>query len=361
VWTVCFTLSCLSKTIGVLLPFVFVVYARWVERKSWQEALRPNVGAGVIAIMFAVLQFKVYAAAVPQGGTAAFGLAQWPTLIPMIVTGIGHYLVSLFYPLNLSIIYPPFAQFPHRMINFVLGGLYLGVLARSVMRRERAPEVLLGLWSVALLLPTMPRFNFVNDRYLYLPIVGIGGFLSSLVWSSWTSARGRLLWRVVGLCVGIVIAALTFAQSKIWKDSLTLWTAAVQHVPQAQLALTNLGVAQLEDGRTLDAEQSFLKATKVASQQSALPYINLAAIYLARNHAIDAQEILLDGQWFAYVPEERFSLKYATGVAQLQMGHRSEARGTFSELLQEIKGWSSNAYNLRLEERVRDTLSTIDR
>ena len=361
VWTVCFTLSCLCKTIGVLLPFVFVVYSRWIERKSWREALRPNVAAGVLAIMFAVLQLKVYAASVPQGGTAAFGLEHWPTLIPMIVTGVGHYLVSLFYPLNLSIIYLPFEQFPHRTINLVLGGLYLGVLARSVIRRERAPEVLLGLWSVALLLPTIPRFNFVNDRYLYLPIVGIVGFLSSLVLSLWRSARESPAWRVVGPCVGIVIAALTFTQSKIWHDSVTLWTDTVRHVPDVQLALTNLGVAQLENGQQIDAEQSFLKATKVASQQSARPYINLAGIYLARNHPQDAQRILLDGQPFAYVPEERFSLKYATGLAQFQMGHRSEARRTLSELLQEMKDWSANAYNLRLEQRVRDVLSTIDR
>ena len=360
-WTVCFALSCLCKTIGVLLPFVFVFYSRWIERKSWRDTLRPNVGAGVVATMFAVLQFKVYAAAVPQGGTAAFGLERLPILIPMIVTAIGHYLVSIFYPLNLSILYAPFQQFPHRTINFVLGGLYLGVLARSVIRRERAPEVFLGLWSLALLLPTIPRFNFVNDRYLYLPIVGIGGFLSSLVLSSWRSARESLAWRVIGVCVGIVIAALTFAQSKIWEDSLTLWTATVRHVPQMQLALTSLGVAQLEAGRPTEAEQSFVKATKVASQESARPYIDLAAIYMARHQPMDAQRILLEGLPFAYLPEERFAVKYSTGLVQLQLKQRSAAARTFSELLQEMKNWSSNAYNLRLEQQVRDMLSAVDR
>jgi hypothetical protein len=262
---------------------------------------------------------------------------------------------------NLSILYPPFEQFPHRTIKFVLGALYLGVLARSVIRRQRAPEVLLGLWSVALLLPTIPRFNFVNDRYLYLPIVGIGALLSSLVFSSWRSASEGMAWRVVSLCVGIVIAALTFAQSKIWQDSLTLWTATVRQVPEAQLALTNLGVAQMEFGRPFDAEQSFETATRVPSQQSARPYINLAAIYMARNQPIFAQRILVDGLPFAYVPEERFAVKYATGMAQLQMEQRSAARSTFSELLQDMKGSSSNAYNLRLEQRVRDSLSAIDR
>jgi hypothetical protein len=308
-----------------------------------------------------VLQFKVYAAAVPQGGTAAFGLAQWPTLIPMIVTAIGHYLVSLFYPLNLSIMYPPFQQFPHRMIKFVLGGLYLGVLARAVIKRERAPEVLLGLWSVALLLPTIPRFNFVNDRYLYLPIVGIVGVLSTLVLSSWRSARESLVWRVVGLCVGIVLASITFAQSRIWEDSLTLWTATVRHVPESQLALTNLGMAQLENGRPIDAEQTFVRATRVAPQQSARPYISLAAIYMDRKQPMEAQRILLDGLSFASMPEERFAAKYVIGMAQLQMEQRTAARRTFRELVQEMKGWSSNASNLPLEQQVRDTLSAIDR
>jgi hypothetical protein len=360
VWTVCFTLSCLCKSIGILLPFVFVVYARWVERKSWQDALRPNVGAGVIAVMFAVLQYKVYTAAVPQGGTAALGVEHWPTLFPMIATAIGHYLVSIFYPLNLSVLYSPFQQFPHRTITFVVGGLYLGVLARSVIRREHAPEVFLGLWSVALLLPTIPRFNFVNDRYLYLPIVGIGGFLSSVVPSSWRSAREGPAWRVVGVCVGIVIAGITFAQSKIWEDSLTLWTATVRHVPQMQLALTSLGVAQMEAGRPTDAEQSFVKATKVAAQESARPYINLAAIYMARHQPMDAQRILLEGLPFAYVPEERFAVKYSIGLVQLQLKQRSAAARTFSELLEEMKA-SSNAYNLRLEQQVRDMLSAVDR
>jgi len=360
VWTVCFTLSFLCKSIGVLLPFTFVVYLRWIERKSWPETLRPNVAAGVIAIIFAVVQYKVYTADVPQGGTAAFGMEHPLILIRMIVTAIGHYLVSLFYPVNLSILYPPYEQFPHRMIAFVLGGLFLGVLARSVIKRERAPEVLLGLLSVALLLPTIPRFNFVNDRYLYLPIVGIVGLLSTLVSSSWRSTRGSLAWRVVGLCAGIVIAALTFAQSKIWQDSLTLWTATVRHVPESQMALTNLGAAQLELGRTVDAEQTFVAATRVPAQQSARPYINLAAIYMSRNQPRDAQRILLNGLSFAYLPEEQFGVKYAVGLAQLQMGERSAARKTLSELEQEMKGWSSNAYNLRLVQRVRETLSAIN-
>jgi len=179
--------------------------------------------------------------------------------------------------------------------------------------------------------------------------------------SSWRSARESLAWRVIGVCVGIVIAALTFAQSKIWEDSLTLWTATVRHVPQMQLALTSLGVAQLEAGRPTEAEQSFVKATKVASQESARPYIDLAAIYMARHQPMDAQRILLEGLPFAYLPEERFAVKYSTGLVQLQLKQRSAAARTFSELLQEMKNWSSNAYNLRLEQQVRDMLSAVDR
>jgi hypothetical protein len=360
VWTVCFTLSLLCKTIGVLLPFLFPMYSRWMKRESWQESVRPHLAAALIAVAFSILQYKAYTVAVPGGGSTALAPEHWPVLGLMIPTAIGHYLASLLYPLNLSIIYAPFEETPNRLFKLVLGTAYLGLVARAVLKCRREPEVLLGLCSLALLAPTIPRFNYVNDRYLYLPIVGMCGVLIHLA-SAVRLPAGRLTWRIAGPCAGILLAAMSFAQSRIWQDSLALWSGTVRRVPQSQLALTNLGVAQHERGNAELAAQTWLKATTVKRQQNALPYINLAQIYLARREPAKVRRIVTQGLPFADAPEDQFALRFAVGRAQLQLGESAAARATFSGLLNDMKGASSNAYNLRLEQRVRQALSATNR
>src|SRR5262249_9677278 len=150
--------------------------------------------------------------------------------------------------------------------------------------RRRDPQVFFGVWSLALLLPVLnviPLRSFVNDRYMYLPIVGLTGFLGSLV-MTWRTVVPNRAWRIGGACVSVSLAAMTFAQSKIWHDSLALWTETVRRAPSAKIAWNNLGLVQLASGNTRAAEQSLLRAATALPHQNALPFVNLGDIYLDR-------------------------------------------------------------------------------
>jgi len=65
-----------------------------------------------------------------------------------------------------------------------MGASYLALVVYAVLRRPTEPATLLGEWSIATLLPVLnliPRNNFVNDRYMYLPIIGFTAVLRMLL------------------------------------------------------------------------------------------------------------------------------------------------------------------------------------
>jgi protein O-mannosyl-transferase len=366
-WTVCFTLSCLCKVTGIFLPLVLVMDSRFIKGQTWQESLRPNFGTGVVMVGFCILRYVTYETAVPGIGTEAIALTHWLRLPILIPTAIGHYIISLVYPFNLSIIYPSFAETRQSTLKLLIGAGYLALLARAALKRRSEPQILFGALSVALLLPVLnviPRLNFVNDRYMYLPIIGVTGFLGSLV-AAGASAVPRVMWTAACACLALGMGGLSFSQSQIWHDSLLLWQDTVQRTPGAQVAWNNLGNAQRAHGNARGAEQSFLTAMQFRPHQNALAFVNLAGLYLDPGQPTfnpqKAYQILTSGLEFAAALNEQFALRFNIGVAQLRMNQPGAATTTFRALLADMEKASSDGYHRNLENQVRDVLSRIDR
>jgi hypothetical protein len=362
-WTVCFALSCLSKVTGVLLPFVLVLYVRFFKHKAWRAAILPNIGAAVVAVGFAGLRYLTYSSTIDGIAAEAQSLKHWLILPILIPTAIGHYLVSLVFPARLSIFYPPFELTPHLWMEFAIGAAYLALVVLSFVRRRSELEILFGMWSIVLLLPVLnviPRVNFVNDRYMYLPIIGVVGFLGSIagrVSPTVPSAVRKTAYIGGALC----LAYLGFMQSRIWQDSYHLWTDTVQKAPTALLAWNNLGVAQLKSGQVRDAEQSFLKATQFGL--NAQPLVNLASLYMdASQPTFDpprAYQVLTAGLQAAPGREEQYELRYNMGVALVRMDRQGAAVDTFRSLLADIEKASSRGLHINLEKQVRYALAQL--
>ncbi len=113
---------------------------------------------------------------------------------------------------------------------------------------------LVALLPVSRLVPIGIRY-MVADRFFYIP--GIG-FLMLL-------AHGLVRWiRRPGAARPLRIAAvaalvlgwggLSFAQSRVWRSSETLWTRVLEQVPDATVALNGLALARLDAGQLEQAD-----------------------------------------------------------------------------------------------------------
>ncbi|HEY6009800.1 MAG TPA: tetratricopeptide repeat protein [Geobacteraceae bacterium] len=165
------------------------------------------------------------------------------------------YLGKMLWPARLAVFYPYSPDFPPPL---ALAGacLIIVLLSWGTWRwRRRAPWLFVGwYWYLVTLLPVSGVVRIgsmaMADRYTYLPL--IGPFIA-LVWGAaelLAPARARVRRSAVGAAclVIILLATLTWRQTRHWHDSITLFGHTVSVTRDNWLAWNNLGVAWLLRG-----------------------------------------------------------------------------------------------------------------
>lgn len=140
-----------------------------------------------------------------------------------------------------------------------------GVITGFALLRTR-PAVAFGLlWFFLWLAPTnslLPRFDLVNDRQLYVAMVGPAWL------AAWTVAKlpARRVAAVVLAAVLALLALATAGRNAVYADEITFWQDVTRKSPHNARALNNLGYAYAQAGRASDAEEAFLRALSISPQ-----------------------------------------------------------------------------------------------
>jgi Flp pilus assembly protein TadD len=175
----------------------------------------------------------------------------------MALVSYARYVGKFFWPANLSAIYPV-EIWP---VWAVAGSavLVLCFSTASLLLRKRAPYALVGwFWFLGTLVPVIGLVAFgeqsMADRYTYFPLIG---FSMVLVWGAEQMTKP---WRnrqpALGIaCAGMLVAGALASrqQTRVWKDSVTLFTHAVAATPRNYSAHANLTTALQEQGRLEEA------------------------------------------------------------------------------------------------------------
>src|SRR5438309_2455185 len=224
-----------------------------------------------------------------------------------------------------------------------------------------------ALWILLPLAPVLDitlfqRDDFLHDRYLYFPAIGLaiaGGFLTQKVWGAGDTPRRRLL---VFVSLTLLIAALagsTAVQSTPWQDNLALYTAAAEHSsntmarnnlaselaargrleeartilqsviqqrPDFWLANYNLGYVQYRL-RNLDEAETFLRRAIALNPADPDTHSSLGLTFLRQDRLADAEAQLR--QAIALKPDGE-GYHFGLGVLELRQGRREQARAEFS-------------------------------
>ena len=255
-----------SKTVTATLPGVLLVILWWRRGTlRWKEDVFPLVpwfAIGAAAGLFTAHVEREYIGA--HGGAFDIPLAN-----RFLIAGraLWFYAAKLVWPVNLSFIYPRWKidagvwwqwLFPAATL-LLAGGL------AWFARRNRGLLAALLLFA-GMLFPALGflnvypfRYSFVADHFQYLASLGLIVPLCALL----ATAARRAPKSTVAL-LPLVLAALTFHQTREYRDAETLYRETLVHNPDCWMAHNNLGGLYAKvPGRVPDALAEYEAALRI--------------------------------------------------------------------------------------------------
>jgi len=192
------------------------------------------------------------------------------------------YLEKTFWPHNMAIFYPFSDQIPLWQV-FGATLLILVISYAVIVMVRRLPYLFVGwLWYAIILLPVIGIIpsgaHAMADRYHYLPSIGIAVMLAwgiPLLFPR-ENIRKKILFPA-GVALLAILSILTWQQCRYWKNSITLFSHALQVTKDNYLAHNNLGSALFEEGKIEEAMDHFNKALSITP--------NYAGCYSNRGNA----------------------------------------------------------------------------
>lgn len=263
-----FLLSLLAKSSAVVLPFLLLLFDlchRDFTRKQsrFADKIPYLAAAGVMAVV--TVRTQTLAGGIVPNLYGNGPLATLYTMAP-VLTG---YLRLIFWPDELSALYfPAIRQHPDAAVILALALIALLALA-GVMLYRRQPRLFFwyGLFFISLVpvLQIIPINTLMNDRYLYLPMLGMSAFISALVSAAVTRKQGFIPISAV-ICALVALSALsivTIRRSAVWSNDYTLWADTIQTYPGQFFPHYLLGSVLLNDGHLEEAVNELTTAVSI--------------------------------------------------------------------------------------------------
>ncbi len=237
-----FIASLLSKPAAVTLPVVMLLIDWYKgrslkDKKVWME----KIPFFILALIFGLVALQI------QSEKAIAQPEFYPVWQRFVFAfyGFGEYIKRLFWPFPLSTLHPfpaaatiPASYYPALILGPVVVAIAL------YFRKNKNILFGLGFFAVnlALVLQLLTFGNSViSERYTYVPYIGLC-FALAMFW-----AKSSLAPATKNIVLGLfVIAGLGFAiasnkQVRVWKDSISLWTQAIDAYPRSYIARSNRG------------------------------------------------------------------------------------------------------------------------
>jgi Flp pilus assembly protein TadD len=267
---VAFAAAMLAKPMAVTLPVLLLLLDYWPLGRLSLRAVAEKVPLVVIALACSIAAFAAQQA---EGGTRSLSQIAFADRLGNAAFAYVRYLSLMVWPARLSPWYshpalegPPLGDATVIGATLLLASITVGVAAAA----RRRPYLVVGwLWYLVTLLPVIGIVQVggqgMADRYTYLPLLGI--FIAVVwevaSWRWWNVPAARRAGTVAVLATLAIFAVLTVRQTRVWHDSLTLWTTTLARNPRAAIAYYALGGLYAADGRGDAAIAAYRRALKL--------------------------------------------------------------------------------------------------
>ena len=308
-WVICaFACALLSKPMAVTLPFTLLLLDIWplrritfpeVSSKQWlHSSWKLCIEKWPLFIMTAISCVITYLAQKTGGAVVEFrSLSLWERISNAAVSYC-RYLLMTIWPNPLRVFY--FHETDSISILAVLLSAITIILITTACWRTRKerPYCLFGwLWFLGTLIPVI---GFVQvgeqamaERYTYLPLIGL---FIAIVWligdAVARSQKLRLVTQVFAVAIVAACAVKTYAQVKVWKDSISLLSHTLAIDPRGEVPNLALGSAYMRLGKYPEAQIYFDRA--LAYNPSGPQALSYSAYCMIRSN--DKHNMPLAGQ-----------------------------------------------------------------
>lgn len=268
---VAYAVALLSKELAVALPGVLLLCGL-IHRDRLRSLLQLCAPTALLAVAYLAFRLKFF----PMTGFAPSGAPMEGSVVVRAV----HLLFSYAAQQTFPVIPTLGAEIParHPWVDAMAVALLVLIVVIARPRRLAADA---GAWLVLFLAPTLCVNLFkgveLSDRFAYVPSVGISALAALAAARFWERVP---LSRLVVPVVLVAFAALSVLFSGMWRDEVSLWTAAVRYHPRCGRCFYNLGNAYWDEGELTGAARMLLRATRLLpdEERRCWAYSNLAHI-----------------------------------------------------------------------------------
>jgi Flp pilus assembly protein TadD, contains TPR repeats len=313
-----FILATLSKPSVVMLPVVLFLCIWWRTGRTHRHdvlALAPFVVISALASVWTIFEQKFHA-----GATGTEWAQTWPDRLIIAGRAIWFYLAKLIWPHPLIFIYPRWEIDSSQVTAYLpllaaLGGLLGLWLNRAKWSRT---VFFAAAYYVVSLFPVLGffsvyffRYSFVSDHFQYLASMGPlalagAGIVTALERFGETPSRSAsdtdalqfsrniaavrskslLVLATAGTCL-LLLVVLTWRQTAVYHDLVTLYTATLTRNPGCWMAQYNLGIALNEQGDTDGAIAHYRQALDLRPSYGEAHY-NLGRLLVQKGQVDEA-------------------------------------------------------------------------
>ena len=275
----CFACALLSKEIAIVFPILV-----FGSELGATAGVRPDgarlIGPGLARSLRATFPYVAVAAVYLLVRISLVGMTHVvppgaPSLSGVVLSApalLLFYLRRALLPVGLSPSYAftPVAAGTVSLANFglpLVTVIAIAIVIWSVARHQRFFRWML-LWFA---LPLAPAFDvrsfasedMVHDRYLYLPLFGLIGFLlaagTRLPWAR-SARRAPAIIAGGGLALALLLVPVTRAYARAWGSDVTLWEVAIRANPETAFPHAQLADAYRRAGRLGEARAQLDRA-----------------------------------------------------------------------------------------------------
>lgn len=322
-----------SKPTAMTLPLVLLVLDAYPLRRlrgAWPARFLEKAPYLLLAGAIAALTLD----AVHSASVSPLERYPVPARVAMAFWATAHYARTTLLPVGLSPLYEAPALVDVWSAPYVASALAVILVTLALLAARRRWPAGLAVWA-AFLIMLAPASGLVHvghhqagDRYTYLPSLApallVGGAVVAFLrlGAAGSVAPGYARLALVGVAAWLTaLGLLAQAQTRIWRDSDTLWSWAATVDPACGLCQGNLGVALWRSGR-LAAALPHLERARALQPEHLVLHRNLGLAQLEAGRTAEAVETLRAA---TVISPRDADVRHAAGFALARAGRLADA------------------------------------
>ena len=350
-------LAILSKPSAVVFPAAILVYEIAQRESKWMDFIRSHriflAGLTLISVIFAIILIKVMWEA---GGVKPYRGGSFSNNLLASFYIFIYNIILLMFTINYSAAYSiPISNPILSLQTSIFVGVTLLLFGLSLWSLKKTKVLFFSFFFffVTLIpyLNIIPISTLLADRYIFISSLSycfLLGIAFDKVYNYRMKRFSASFFKLLSIAIFLFLLAgysyMTINQNKIWRNSYTLWTDAVEKCPDSNTANAMMGVVYMDLGMDEKASEYLEKAVQI------LPYDylsrnNLGIVYGRLEQPEKALRELMTAMWLK--PEDD-SIKVNLGVFYQRQKQYTKAEEVLNYLLSKNPKYAQLHFRLGL-------------